>query len=200
MGQSGSRPPGGIMNPPEILSPEAEVETPKAEIEEPGIEGENVAAPDPPPGTPPSREGLIIERPDLQPPGQRVAYRVVTAIAWVVWGYLWLPLITLLAWFLGVRRFIREVVVPEQSFLLATGFVYIVVILTLAATLVVWSRYNLARFGGRERRQHPPPLPREEMESYFELSEGVLDTLRSGRRTVVDYDAEGRMEDARPLP
>jgi|GEM_PF-723948 len=195
------------MNPPELLSPRADERAPKTEGEEPGTEGRQLAPPRPrsaPPkpfsAPPPSREGLIIERPDLQPPGQRVAYRVVTAIAWAVWAYLWLPLITLLAWFLGARKFVRELVIPEQSFILATGFVYLLVILTLGATVVIWSRYNLARFGGRDRRQHPPSLSREEMESYFELSDGVLDTLRSGRRTVVHYDPEGRMEDAQPLP
>ena len=188
------------MNPPEILSPKADERAPKAEDEEPGTEGRQLAPPKPRSAPPLSRDGLIIERPDLQPPGQRVAYRVVTAIAWVVWAYLWLPLITLLAWFLGARTFVRELVVPEQSFILATGFVYLLVILTIGAIVVTWSRYNLARFGGRDRRQHPPPPTREDVESHFELSDGVLDTLRSGRRTVVHYDPEGRMEDAQPLP
>ncbi len=189
------------MRSPEITSTGA---TAVAKDQEPCAEGapvdtenQEIAPPDPPPGTPPSREGLIIERPDLQPPGQRVAYRVVTAIAWVVWGYLWLPLITLLAWFFGVRRFVREIVVPEKSFFLATGSVYIIVILTLAGTLVLWSRYNLARFGGRDRRRHPEPLTRDEIESHFNLPDTAIDVLRSHRSTVVEYDSEGQLLEAR---
>ncbi len=139
------------------------------------------------------RSGLIIERPELQPRVQRAIYRTVTAVAWVVWAYLWLPLVTLVAWYFGVRSFVREIVVPDQMTMLFTAVAYMTVIIVLGGSLLVWSQYNLRRFGGTERRQAPEPLGRRELVDWFGISEETFEAMRSAGSVVVDHGEEGNV-------
>ncbi len=170
----------------------AETGTPVAE--RPTAEGEGK-----PRGPGPwDRSGLIIERPELQPRAQRAIYGTVTAVAWVVWAYLWLPLVTLIAWYFGVRAFIREIVIPDQMTLFLTAVTYVTVIIVLGGSLLVWSQYNLRRFGDAERRTAPIPVSREEVLAWFEIPAETLDEMRSGGSVVVEHGDEGNVTGVRP--
>jgi biofilm PGA synthesis protein PgaD len=145
----------------------------------------------------PDRRGLIIERPDLQPRRERVIYGTITAVAWVLWAYLWLPLVTLVAWYFGVRAFVREVVVPDRLTLLATGASYLLVIVILGGTLLVWSRYNLRRFGGEDRRTASAPLGREEIRAWFAIPASTLEFMQDQGSVVVEHGEAGEVEGVR---
>jgi biofilm PGA synthesis protein PgaD len=147
---------------------------------------------DPGPG-PWDRSGLVIEQPELQPRTQRAIYGAVTAVAWVVWAYLWLPLVTLIAWYFGVRAFIREIVIPDRVTLLLTGVTYLAVIAVLGGALLAWSQYNLRRFGGAERRLEPRPIEREEVLAWFDISSGTLDAMQDEGSMVVEHGAQGEV-------
>lgn len=162
--------------------------------------------PGPPSGTPgdqapargaappaPDRSTLIIDRPSLQGRTQRAFWGGITAVAWFVWAYLWLPLVTLVAWFLGVRTFAREALIPDRVTFLATGGLYLFIILMLALVLVGWSRYNLRRFGGEDRRKAASPVAREALLETFGIEEDALDDLRTGRRIRLDHGEAGEV-------
>jgi len=169
------------------------------------------AIPAPPPAAPPAleppaapgaqglpdRSGLIIERPDLQPRRERVIYGTITAVAWVIWAYLWLPLVTLVAWYFGVRAFIREVVIPDRVTLLATGASYLLVIVILGGALLVWSRYNLRRFGGEDRRAASAPLGAEEIRAWFAIPSSTLEFMQNEGSVVVEHGEAGEVEGVR---
>jgi biofilm PGA synthesis protein PgaD len=144
------------------------------------------------------RSGLIIQRPELQPRAQRAIYGTVTAVAWVVWAYLWLPLVTLVAWYFGVRAFIREIVIPDQAVLLFTAVVYVLIIILLGGTLLLWSQYNLRRFGGEDRRAASPPVARHEVLGWFQIPETTLDTLQQSGSMVVEHGEHGDVTGVRP--
>jgi biofilm PGA synthesis protein PgaD len=158
------------------------------------------SAPTPPrsggPGLP-DRSGLIIERPDLQPRRERVIYGTITAAAWILWAYLWLPLVTLVAWYFGVRAFVREVVIPDRITLLATGATYLLVIVLLGGALLVWSRYNLRRFGGEDRRAASAPLADEEIRAWFAISPSTLAFMKGEGSVVVEHGESGEVEGVR---
>lgn len=145
----------------------------------------------------PDRSQLIIDQPRLQGRTQRVVSGAVTAVAWFVWAYLWLPLATLVAWYFGVRSFVREVVIPDASTVLWTGVTYLVVIFLLGVVLLTWSRYNLRRFGGSERRAATPPLTADDITAWFGISHETLDSLRGGASLIVEHGAEGEVEGVR---
>ncbi len=133
---------------------------------------------------------LIFNRPDLQSKRQRWLYWVLTLIAWAIWVYLWVPLITLVGWYLGFRAFIREIVLPDPATVISTGALYLAIILVLGTLLVSWSRYNLRRFGGEDRRSHAPEVADEEMRRWFGVSAESLARLRAGKVLTVDYDEQ----------
>ena len=53
----------------------------------------------------------IIERSDLQSPRQRTLSGALTLAFWAFWFYLWLPVLALLAWALGVQQAFKYMVV-----------------------------------------------------------------------------------------
>lgn len=139
------------------------------------------------------RSTLIIDRPNLQGRTQRAFWGGVTALAWFVWAYLWLPLVTLVAWFLGARAFVREALIPDRMTFLTSGLLYLVVVLCLALLLVGWSRYNLHRFGGEDRRKAAAPVPREAVMEAFGIDAPSLDRLRGERRIRLHHGDAGEL-------
>jgi biofilm PGA synthesis protein PgaD len=137
---------------------------------------------------------LIIDRPELQARHRRVVYSTATLVAWALWMYLWLPLVSLLAWWFGIRSFVREFVVPETPILLRTLLIYGMVVAILALALVVWSRYNLRRFGPRGRRQAPNQVSDREIARWFGVPEDQLPSIRSADSQVVRFLEDGRIE------
>ncbi|MFO1360918.1 MAG: poly-beta-1,6-N-acetyl-D-glucosamine biosynthesis protein PgaD [Burkholderiales bacterium] len=137
---------------------------------------------------------LIIERPDLQTGRQRLLYGALTLLFWLLYIYLWLPLITLAGWSFGLWRG-YDVLVTQTGFrdLLALLGWYASMIAAFAGTLIVWAVYNLVVFGGRERRAPPPPLAAGEQASYWGVPAGALEAWRRERVLVVRHDARGRI-------
>lgn len=153
--------------------------------------------PAPPTASLPDRSQLIIDQPRLQGRTQRVVSGAVTAVAWFVWAYLWLPLVTLVAWYFGVRSFVREVFIPDSSTVVWTGVTYLVVIFLLGVVLLAWSRYNLRRFGGAERRSATAPLTADEVTAWFGISRETLATLHAGGSLLVEHGPEGEVRGVR---
>lgn len=137
---------------------------------------------------------LIIDRPELQARHRRVVYSTATLVAWALWMYLWLPLVSLLAWWFGIRSFVREFVVPETPILIRTLLIYGLVVAVLALILVAWSRYNLRRFGPRGRRQAPNQVSDAEIARWFGVPQDQLPAIRSADSQVVRFLGDGRIE------
>jgi len=100
---------------------------------------------------------LIIEDPQLQTTGQKVLYGLLTLVFWMIWIYLWLPLITVAAWAFGVQRFFDFLLIEEGIAALNRVFhFYLIVVAVMGGTLLAWAHYNRLRFSGRERRKSVP--------------------------------------------
>ncbi|NGX15435.1 poly-beta-1,6-N-acetyl-D-glucosamine biosynthesis protein PgaD [Wenzhouxiangella sp. XN24] len=140
------------------------------------------------------RRPPIIYRPDLQPRPQRLLFSSLTALAWIGWLYLFLPLVSLLAWWFGVDLFARFILEPEDPAHLLTLLRYFGVVLIAAAVIIAWSSYNLRRFGGLDRRKTIPPVSDVELCARFDIEPELLDSLRASRRVVLGLDAEGQIE------
>ncbi len=140
------------------------------------------------------RHPEIVRRPDLQGPGQRTIYSVLTLLAWMVWLYLFLPLISLAAWWFGADRFSRYLLEPADRSHLLTLLGYAGVVVISAVVIIAWSYYNLRRFRGRDRRRPMPPVRDEELMQRFDIDAVTLRALRHGRRLVLHVDEGIRVE------
>ncbi len=140
------------------------------------------------------KQPLIIETPSLQSLRQRYAYALLTLAFWVLWFYLWIPVISLVAWLLGVKAFYREMIfldgLHEQQELLIW---YGLTIAIVGICYISWALYNQFRFRGRERRLTPPVVTVEELAGDFDLDPALVSTLQEAKRIRIVHDEQGRI-------
>ena len=142
----------------------------------------------------------IINVPERQGRAQHTFSRMFTALAWLGYLYLWLPLLTLVAWALGMHR-AYELMYQDQHgvepfLLLALPLIAI----GCAVVLLGWAEYNRARFGGPERRRSMPPIGDVEVAAGLGADASTAGTLRENRIVVLSLDAEARPTAARASP
>ena len=73
----------------------------------------------------------------------------MTAAAWTLYGYLWLPAITLVAWVLGVRTAWVQAVLERASVDVGDMWLMVALIVLLGCALVLWAEQQ------RKRSQQP---------------------------------------------
>jgi biofilm PGA synthesis protein PgaD len=136
----------------------------------------------------------LIERPDLQSPRSRTMYGVLTALFWTLWLYLWLPVLALLAWALGLQQAYKYMVVlgGYQEVLRVVGL-YLLVILGLGGGLMAWAAYNILKFRDAGQREAALPVTPGEIGRHFGQDAGAVAAWQAGRRLLVTHDAGGRI-------
>lgn len=153
-----------------------------------------------------STDSLIISLPQRQSRVQRSLYASLTAMAWVAWIALWLPLVTAIAWAVGIDFAYSRIIMENAAhglddllFLLRAG--------TLCSVLFLsWALYNAWRYGGVERRGPVASVTQATIADYFGADDIVRDRLRRMRRSVLHVDPSGRPvravvdPPARPVP
>ncbi|MFU8815202.1 MAG: poly-beta-1,6-N-acetyl-D-glucosamine biosynthesis protein PgaD [Pseudomonadales bacterium] len=144
---------------------------------------------------------LIIERPELQTRAQRFGWASVTLACWVLWLYLFVPLLSLVAWVLGATL-VYQVMLQnlELRELLRLLSHYGGGILLLSAVYLLWAVASYLRFRGLDRRQAPPPASLEQLAASHRLSTLALHRLRAARRVVVSAEELQRMFAADAAP
>ena len=135
----------------------------------------------------------IIYRPDLQSRSQRWFYRMLTTGAWVVWVYRFLPLISIVAWGLGIDYFARYMLEPGGAGYLFTLTTYTVVIAASALIIVGWSRYNQIRSRRYNRRSQPQPVSDEMIQERFFVSADDLARIHDSKIMVLELDDDGHV-------
>lgn len=137
---------------------------------------------------------MIIEHAKSTPGRLKLLYGFLTVVFWGLWLYLWMPLITFVAWLLGLDAFITHMVNLEGyrglKQLLA---VYSMVIVILGGSLVIWALYNWMRFHGKERRTERTPVSTAEIADYAGLDPSELKAAQSSQRLVLHHDDHARV-------
>lgn len=136
----------------------------------------------------------LIERPDLQSRRQRTLYGALTLAFWLFWFYLWLPLLALLAWALGLQQAVKYMVTLDGFHdLMAVMLLYGLEILLLCGSLIAWAVYNILRFGGVEHRIAAAPVTLQESGRDFGQDPVAVAHWRRAQRLYVTHDPEGRI-------
>lgn len=131
---------------------------------------------------------MIINRPELQSPLQRVTSRGITFFFWVAWIYLWLPLISLVAWLVGIRLF-REHMLDNDGYqaLFSDLHAYALTISAITAVLIGWARYNLLRFRDKESRKATMHVDLAAQAQAFKLDPEQLHLWQTAKRLVIHH-------------
>ena len=132
-------------------------------------------------------EAILIQRQSRPRPARNAFFALITFMAWLVWGVLWLPMITLIAWSAGLRNSYIELVVREHG----KGWHDLVSIVLIAAVCaaitLLWSGYNRVRYGSLTRRRTPTAVSREAMARSLRVRTTTARELRTQRRVVLQF-------------
>jgi biofilm PGA synthesis protein PgaD len=136
----------------------------------------------------------LIERSDLQTPRQRTLYGALTLVFWAFWIYLWMPVLALLAWALGLEQAYKYMVVlgGYRDVITLLGF-YSLIILLLGGGLVLWAVYNILRFRNVEKRRAALPVTPLEIGQHFGQDPESVARWQGEQRLYVTHDAAGRI-------
>jgi biofilm PGA synthesis protein PgaD len=134
----------------------------------------------------------IIDRADLQTPQQRTVYGVLTLLFWLVWAYLWLPLLALVAWAVGLEQaYEYMIVLGGYEEVLGLLGIYTVIIMIMGGSLVGWAAYNILRYGSRAQRSGNQPPTLEEVARYFRQGPQAVESWRRAQRLQISHDEKG---------
>jgi biofilm PGA synthesis protein PgaD len=134
----------------------------------------------------------VISRPQSQPRVRRTLYGMATLAIWMAYVYLWLPLITLFAWLVGLRTTYLEVYLSQHRIDPALLLLLPTIALCCALLLIGWAEYNRRRFGQLDRREPQDDVSNVEVAGALGATTGLAIQLRDSNRCVLKMDAHGR--------
>jgi len=143
---------------------------------------------------------VCIDAPELLTRRQQLRDTVVTGFMWVLYAYLWLPLISLVAWILGFE-FAYDVMVRSggAAQLRVVASWYLAAIALILAIFGAWSLSNRLRFSHQNRRGSFERISDQSYIAYFGISAEVLALLRHSASLALEFDAVGAIREIEDL-
>ena len=138
------------------------------------------------------KNSLIIEQPRLQSIAQEMGWASVTLVFWAIYFYLWMPLLTLIAWYVSLNLFNVHLIELKgyQSFLELLKY-YLLVIVGLGLILIGWAKIEHFRFSKKPGRLKQKVITLEEVAKYYHVPAHTLTSLRSARIINVHFAENG---------
>jgi biofilm PGA synthesis protein PgaD len=108
-----------------------------------------------------------------------------TTLVWALWLYLFLPLLNIILWLLGIHFFYVEVF-EKAGYLQLLNLFYKMgwSILVVFAVLRFWGYYNYLRFGKKDRRKFVSPTTVEQLSGVFNLPPEKIVELQSKKEVT----------------
>lgn len=139
---------------------------------------------------------LILNMPDLVSVPTKIGSGFFTVIFWALFIYLWVPLITLVAWAMGIYHAYGEVKYAQELLdLRHLVFIYSMVVLLLGGSLLLWAMKEYLRFRDSTRRLIPIPVTTTELADYAKLDDEYIIQWQALRRMVAHHDEHGHLHE-----
>ena len=144
---------------------------------------------------------ICIDAPMLQSSRERMRDTLVTGFMWILYVYLWLPLISLMAWVMGFE-FAYDVMIRSggAASMRTVLYWYAVAIVTILIVFGTWSLSNRWRYGAQNRRTALDPVSDESFMAYFGVSPEELARLRGSRSLTLELDTVGAIGEIADTP
>lgn len=133
-----------------------------------------------------------IQSPELLTARQRRRETALTGLMWMLYVYLWTPLLSMLAWLVGFD-FAYEVMVRAGGMQALKQVVwwYAAAIFSILLITAAWSVSNRLRFRNRNRRQIVARLEDQALMDWFGVNQEQLTLMRAQARVEIEFDAQG---------
>ncbi|WP_133498509.1 poly-beta-1,6-N-acetyl-D-glucosamine biosynthesis protein PgaD [Cognatilysobacter terrigena] len=143
--------------------------------------------------TQPTQDPFIYAPKEPAPQAMRTMHSVLTLAAWVLYAYLWLPLITVIAWLLGVRTSYVELYVRnnriDEMMLLTIAIIGVIA----TVVLVAWAEWNRHRFSGPDRRSNPGNVQLPEVAESLGAPMELSDRLAGAKSMTLAMGEDARL-------
>jgi biofilm PGA synthesis protein PgaD len=141
----------------------------------------------------PSRN-LHINAPELLSRRRRMGDAFITGLMWIIYSYLWAPLVSLIAWLLGFE-FAYEVMVRAGGAQTLKSILlwYAAMVGAIVVVVTGWSFVNRLRFANRERRSAGEMVSDQELASTFGIEMDSLENLRESQVVQLSLDDMGNI-------
>ena len=141
-----------------------------------------------------AEDQVPIHAPELLTRRRRAGDTMATGVMWILYMYLWVPLISLGAWLLGFE-FAYDAMVRAggASGLREVLWWYGVIVALIVGAVASWSLSNRRRFRRRNRRRASDVIGDEQLMECFGVSSADLECLRSGRVVEVTLGERGEL-------
>jgi len=138
-------------------------------------------------------DDVHIEMPALLTRRERTRDTLFTAFLWMIYVYLWVPLLSLGAWGLGIELAYDIMIRSGGAATLWPALRgYVLVLLAIVCVIVLWSLINRARFRAAPRRRAVVRVTDAEMADWFGTTPSTVQMLRASKTVRIDFDPEGR--------
>lgn len=136
-----------------------------------------------------AKSSLIIRRPNLQTRFQRTLFGFITLVLWLLWIYLWLPLITAILWILGIRAAYLDLFLGARGLgLIGIGWISLIALVTMT----YWSLYNRFRYAKKMRRKSSGAVAKSDIAAVFGVTDpGMIADLTQKRSLVIRFGSAG---------
>lgn len=134
----------------------------------------------------------VIVRPERLARQQRALQRAATLLAWSAYAWLWVPLVTLVAWVLGLQAGWDRLYLQRNAvdpFILAA---LPIIALLCGLLLIGWAEYNRARFADADHRLRRSDVADAAVRERLQAPAQVMHTLRRHRVVTVRMDEQAR--------
>ncbi len=126
---------------------------------------------------------------------QRTREAILTTILWMLYGYLWLPLISFIAWYFGIDFAYERVVKaggPDQLILLLLWF--FIIFLVILLIVVTWSglQYSLYK-GDGERRNRGTVFDLAAEREVWQIDAALQQQLKANKVQTIELNDQARI-------
>lgn len=137
---------------------------------------------------------VLIYAPERQSPMQRNLYGTITFVAWAVYFYLILPLLTLLLWAAGLRGSYVQLWLPEAGFDPTLAITLPLIALGCAIVLIGWAEFNRAKFQDNERRSQIEDAAQADVATELGVEPAMAIELRNARIATLRMDESATLQ------
>ncbi len=141
-----------------------------------------------------NNEPLIIDVPEKLSMLRRTTEASLTLFGAVVWMIALRPIVAIILWYLGWHLAYAHMIKLEGLFNAGYFAVLGGVALSIFVGLLLFSRYNAARFGAATRRRPRGAATLDELAAFFAMDPASLQELREAGAVVVYRTARDRIE------
>ena len=139
---------------------------------------------------------LIIHSPDLQTIRQKLSSSTLTFLFWGIWLYLWQPIISIIAWGLGIEFFYDNMIsLGGIDGFLKLLMQYVVVVLLIALVFFSWAFYNNRKYKRKKRRGKQWKISLHNAAATYRISNEQVLRAKASRRIVVHFNPDGSIRD-----